>query len=69
MAALLALVLYGPGPEHGGEHEVEAALAGIAVAPAAGANGATKGERAGLIAMSANASSSAAQPGRWEARY
>ncbi|EFN53106.1 hypothetical protein CHLNCDRAFT_26177, partial [Chlorella variabilis] len=69
VAALLALVLYGPGPEHGGEHEVEAALAGIAVAPAAGANGATKGERAGLIAMSANASSSAAQPGRWEARY
>ncbi len=63
IAAVLALLLYGPGPEahsHGEAHEAEA----LAVQMAAGA--ARKNERAGLISVAANASSSR---GPWEPRF
>ncbi|KAL4855858.1 putative aquaporin TIP3-2 [Chlorella vulgaris] len=71
IAALIAMLLYGPGPEHcGGEHEAEPALTGVAVAPELLGAGASKtAERAGLIAMSAHGSSSGQQPGHWADRY
>jgi hypothetical protein len=69
LAALLALLLYGPGPEHGAGHEGEA-LAGMVAAPSPrGASSAAKSERMGLVALTAHGSSSAAQPPAWEARY
>jgi aquaporin TIP len=71
IAALIAMLLYGPGPEHGGgEYEAEPALTGVAVAPGSLGAGASKAaERAGLIAMSAHGSSSGQQPGHWADRY
>ena len=61
----LPLGSYGPGPEHGGDHEHEALtsvqLAGGTPLPATGA--AAKAERAGLISVGANASSQ--RPAGW----
>lgn len=61
IAAVLALVLYGPGPEHGGGHEADPLAVQLT-----GQGAAPKGERQGLISMAANGSSSAAQ---WNPRF
>jgi glycerol uptake facilitator-like aquaporin len=70
IAAVTALLLYGPGPEHGGDLEAEAELAGMAAGrgPPDAGHAAKANERQGLIAMTANTSSAAA-PAHWEARY
>ena len=65
IAAILALVLYGPGPEHGGGHEADQLAVQMAGQGPGGA-GAAKSERQGLINVAANGSSSAAQ---WNPRF
>ncbi|KAL4439446.1 hypothetical protein ABPG77_008775 [Micractinium sp. CCAP 211/92] len=62
IAAVLALVLYGPGPEHGGGHEADPLAVQLT-----GQGAAPKGERQGLISMAANGSSSAAA--QWNPRF
>ena len=79
IAALLALLAYGPGPEliSSGDEAREALAVvqmmgvGSGTAAGGGGNGAhgSKGERVGLISMTANGSSSAAVGGPWDARY
>ena len=52
---------YGPGPEHGGDHEVVEALQSVQLAGGSGLGGGPKAtERQGLINMHADSSQ-----GRW----
>ena len=72
IAALVALLLYGPGPEHGGDtHEADALAAqmagGAAGLGAAHGSGGNKGERTGLISMTASGASGPSH--QWDARF
>ncbi|KAI7845299.1 hypothetical protein COHA_001142 [Chlorella ohadii] len=64
IAAILAMLLYGPGPEHGGDHEVAEALQSVQLAGGSGGvslgGGPKSTERQGLINMMADSSQ-----GRW----
>jgi hypothetical protein len=72
LAALVALLLYGPGPEHGRDsHDADALAAqmagGAAGAGAAHGSGGNKGERTGLISMTASGASGPSH--QWDARF
>ncbi|KAL4437267.1 hypothetical protein ABPG75_004406 [Micractinium tetrahymenae] len=66
IAAVLALMLYGPGPEHDGGHEADLLAVQMAGQGSGGSGAAAKGERQGLINVAANGSSSGSQ---WNPRF
>lgn len=67
VAAVLALMLYGPGPEHEGGHEADP-LATQELARQGGSSN-KQGERTGLINVAASSSGGQPQPGNWAPRF
>lgn len=66
VAAVLALMLYGPGPEHAGGHKADLLAVQMAGQSSSGGGATAKAERQGLINVAASGSSSTSQ---WDPRF